>query len=112
MSTDSTASRRPVYASDSTTWRTTGWLTVTFEGGGGGVTACGCWQAVSRNMSPIRGSRHTRFIRSSSQLMQLIDDVRRPIALTMAPRHGNHRRRDPGAASDRLRMFSMALLTL
>src|SRR5919198_100716 len=110
MSTDSTASSRPVYASDSTTWRATTWLTVTF--GGGGVTACGGWQAVSRNTSPIRGSCHTRFNTILLTAGAAHKYVRRPSALTMAPHHCSRRSRDRDGASDRLHMFTMALLAL
>src|SRR5438128_6785333 len=85
ISTDPTASSRPVYVADSTTWRTTGWLTVTCGGGGGGVAASCCWQAVSRNTNPIRGSRHTRFITILLAADAAHDSVRRPLAWTRAP---------------------------
>src|SRR6266516_4350826 len=57
-STDSTASSRPVYSSHSTTSRTTGWLTVTF--GGGGLEGCCCVQVVSSMVNPANTHRNAR----------------------------------------------------
>jgi hypothetical protein len=74
------------------------------------AAACGCWQAASRNTSPIGGSRRTRL----NTILLAADAAhafaRRPLVLTRIPRLCNRCRRDPGAASDRPHMFSMASL--